>query len=105
MTALRSRSADETDAINARITAPLNRRRFLKQLAGFAAVGAGVLVLPARAKARADIYCCNDFGAWETCHGRVGCNQPNIYYCEGGSLSCCMCNSDIGCFYTAAPPC
>lgn len=26
------------------------------------------------------------------------CNQPNIYYCERGSLSYCMCNSDIGCF-------
>lgn len=82
----------------------IGRKAFLRKLGAFAAIGAGVALVPAQAHAvmrpQAPTICCPNQSACGTCsNGTAG------LFCNGGSCGgCCICGNGT-CISTNNCPC
>lgn len=76
---------------------PSTRTGFLRRLGTFAAVGLGVALMPATARAQSG-QCCKD----PSC---PGCSGTDVaYQCDGCGQNCCKCLPEHGqCFNTTCP--
>ncbi len=76
---------------------PSTRSGFLRRLGTFAAVGLGVALMPATARAQSG-RCCKDTTC--TCGGTdVG------YRCNGCGQDCCKCLPELGQCFNSTCPC
>ena len=88
--------------LDAAVDEPTSRRKFLRKLGAFAAVGLGVSIFPAMARSQ-PAYCCYK----PSCGSCGDPHYPYAWYCSGGcSGQCCIClsrNPGLGCFYVNCP--
>jgi len=83
---------EETSTVEERSS----RTGFLRRLGTFAAVGLGVALMPATARAQSG-RCCK--ANCQSCSG-----TDVAYQCDGCGQNCCKCLPDLGqCFNTTCP--
>lgn len=74
------------------------RTSFMRRLGTFAAVGLGVALLPATARAQSG-RCCRDTACPSCSEGLVA------YRCDGCGENCCKCVTDLGQCFNSTCPC
>jgi hypothetical protein len=85
---------EETSTVEERST----RTSLLRRLGTFAAVGLGVALMPATARAQSG-RCCKDTSC-------PGCSGGDVaYQCDGCGQNCCKCLPDLGQCFNSTCPC